>query len=296
MATKNHFPAFKRLRDGYNKQEGIKDLIPGATKDNLPASKRNIPTPYWVETAASVNTAIKEIEENIQKLNEAHKNRLQVWPVESEEEGARDKEIDHLTGLVSRKFKEVEHNVKIIGNATGKKESGGDDEAVRLNVQKNLAAKVQQLYQVFRRTQKQYLSRLKSQKEGGGLHIFDDLENDADTPIKKYEPQEGGLTMKEIQQVRIDLESRDKEIQKIAKSIDELAVLFKELATLVIDQGTILDRIDYNMENVVTSVEAGVEQITKAREIQKQAVPEKCIMMLVCIVLVELVVLIAKHS
>lgn len=34
------------------------------------------------------------------------------------------------------------------------------------------------------------------------------------------------------------------------KSIEDLSTIFKELAVLVIDQGTILDRIDYNMEQV----------------------------------------------
>ena len=38
--------------------------------------------------------------------------------------------------------------------------------------------------------------------------------------------------------------------EDIAKSIEELATIFKELAVLVIDQGTILDRIDFNMEQV----------------------------------------------
>lgn len=34
------------------------------------------------------------------------------------------------------------------------------------------------------------------------------------------------------------------------KSIEDLSTIFKELAVLVIDQGTILDRIDFNMEQV----------------------------------------------
>lgn len=44
---------------------------------------------------------------------------------------------------------------------------------------------------------------------------------------------------------------RDEEITRIAKSIEELSQIFKELAVLVIDQGTILDRIDFNMEQVL---------------------------------------------
>ena len=50
---------------------------------------------------------------------------------------------------------------------------------------------------------------------------------------------------------------RDQEIVRIAKSIEELAAIFKELAVLVIDQGTILDRIDYNMESAVENAKQG---------------------------------------
>lgn len=44
------------------------------------------------------------------------------------------------------------------------------------------------------------------------------------------------------------LEERDEEINKLVEMINNLATVFKQLNQLVIDQGTILDRIDYNME------------------------------------------------
>ena len=64
---------------------------------------------------------------------------------------------------------------------------------------------------------------------------------------------------------------RDVEITNIAKSIEELASIFKELNVLVRDQGTILDRIDYNMDCAVENVKSGVGQLDKADEHQKSA-------------------------
>ena len=49
-------------------------------------------------------------------------------------------------------------------------------------------------------------------------------------------------------------EERDYEIQRIAKSVSHLSLIFKELSTLVIDQGSIIDRIDYNMDDVSCSL------------------------------------------
>jgi syntaxin 16 len=89
---------------------------------------------------------------------------------------------------------------------------------------------------------------------------------------------------------------RDQEIQNIAKSIEELAQIFKELAVLVIDQGTLLDRIDYNMEAAVEHVKGGVEQLHQAEEHQKNNIAMRCIILLVVIIFILMIVLITKHT
>ena len=64
---------------------------------------------------------------------------------------------------------------------------------------------------------------------------------------------------------------------------------------LVIDQGTILDRIDYNMEAVVEHTKTGIKQLEKAEKSQKSARPMKCIICLLCTIMILLLILVMKH-
>ncbi len=51
--------------------------------------------------------------------------------------------------------------------------------------------------------------------------------------------------MEHIESIAID---RNEKIDHLVKSINQLNSLFKEMNRLVIDQGTLLDRIDFNID------------------------------------------------
>ena len=57
---------------------------------------------------------------------------------------------------------------------------------------------------------------------------------------------------------------RSSEISSIAQSITDLADLFKDLNSLVIDQGSLLDRIDYNVEQMSREVKGAVTELQQA--------------------------------
>lgn len=60
------------------------------------------------------------------------------------------------------------------------------------------------------------------------------------------------------------VDRRNAEIHSIAQSIADLADMFKDLSSLVIDQGTLLDRVDWNVEQMNTEVKGAVEELTQA--------------------------------
>lgn len=68
------------------------------------------------------------------------------------------------------------------------------------------------------------------------------------------------------------------------------------LFVFVFSVGTILDRIDYNMENAVEHAREGVKQLHKAEEHQKANLAIKCIILLVVLIIIMVGVLVWKHS
>lgn len=58
---------------------------------------------------------------------------------------------------------------------------------------------------------------------------------------------------------------REREINDIAKGIIELSDIFRELQTMIIDQGTMLDRIDYNVERMATDVKQADTELKVVR-------------------------------
>ena len=66
----------------------------------------------------------------------------------------------------------------------------------------------------------------------------------------------GCLQMLRVEGMEAFAEERDREVRNILQSINDLGQVMKDLSVLVIDQGTILDRIDANMDQVGTAARA----------------------------------------
>merc|ERR1711934_244465 len=92
------------------------------------------------------------------------------------------------------------------------------------------------------------------------------------------------------------LRKREQEITSIVQSIQDLNTIFKELATMVSEQGEMVDRIDVNIENASIKVDEGLRQLQQAHKYQKANRKMKCIMCLAPTLILLLLVLIVVKS
>lgn len=94
-----------------------------------------------------------------------------------------------------------------------------------------------------------------------------------------------------VEQNTVVVEEREREIRQIVQSISDLNEIFRDLAGMVVEQGTVLDRIDFNVEQACVKTEDGLKQLQKAEQYQKKNRKMLVILILFVIVVVLIIIL-----
>ena len=90
------------------------------------------------------------------------------------------------------------------------------------------------------------------------------------------------------------LQERDNEIGNIVKGVNTLHEMFKDMNILVNEQGTILDRIDYNIDMASNNVVKGKNSLIKANEYHKNNCFRNVIIVILVCIFIESLMLIFK--
>jgi syntaxin 16 len=304
MTTRDLFPKFSTFRDQAKRVRGGRPPTLGFKKigDQLldPEQKDvriNVPDghqPEWVDIASNIEKYLNAVDTKIKTLQQKHVERLKVTFVD--EDDRLEEDIDITTKSITELLKKGEMGLKRIALVGTENGLTVEEKTIRLNVMRHLGTQLQTQSKNFKQVQRKFLSDLDRQQQVG-KHFFD--EGESKVPLSDIDGGEGGLSHSEqmkLEELKEIGDARHKEIIKIAESIHELAQLFNELNVLVIEQGTILDRIDYNIEMALEKVKGGTGELVEAEKISKKARSLKCILCLMLVVIIMLTILILKHS
>jgi syntaxin 16 len=171
------------------------------------------------------------------------------------------------------------------------------EKTTRLNVMRSLATELNQASKQFRHCQKEYLHNLRAQEVVG--QQFLSAADGVSRGVSLEDACDNGLTDAQVSELALmeqQASDREREIIRIAQSVNQLATIFRELNELVIEQGTVLDRIDYNIESTLAKVQSGVKHLEDAEKQSKKALTLKCIILLAIICFMLLIVFIWRKS
>ncbi|GJQ10170.1 hypothetical protein GpartN1_g1961.t1 [Galdieria partita] len=286
MTTRDRTAIFKRYREEYviakrkrSGNNGIqalgnqssttnnKELATFLNKGTTPADSHTVfLPPQWLDWYEELNNNVTSITHQLAQLESLQQNHLLPG---FEERSEQERQISELSRNITLLLQRSEERMRLLAPSSEESNISSEEKLLRTNAQKYFASKLQELSISFRRNQKEYLRKLQ------GQNALIDESNDENSlslsmELEEYDPgftQEQMMLLENSDQLATE---RQREIMKIASSINDLATIVKDIASLVIDQGTLLDRIDYNVEEIEVSTEGAVKELEKARQSQKK--------------------------
>ncbi|KAI9837785.1 MAG: hypothetical protein M1819_006719 [Sarea resinae] len=303
-------PSSNGFSDNVSASEERRGLMSaGAFEDDGDAViEMDLLPPRWTEIQDEVTDLLVDISKRSAKLDKLHQKH--VLPGFDDEEVRRreENEIEDLTQEITRGFHACQRAIQKIDKLVRESKQTGSvsngEETMAKNIQISLASRVQEASGGFRKKQSAYLKKLRgldgmaSPLERSGTpsqNPYTDpslMESDADKSFSQSTLQQTSQTRLASNDAAII--QREREITDIAKGIIELADIFKELHTMVIDQGTMLDRIDYNVERMAVDVKAADTELTVATGYQRKTTKRKAILLLLLIVVGLFILLLVK--
>jgi hypothetical protein len=147
----------------------------------------------------------------VQQLASLHTKRLMVNF--EMDEAQQEREIEDKTAEITQIFHHAESILKAFSQRTEDPNIPSAERQVRKNMQMSMAKKLQNLGMSFRATQKQYMGRLNSQKQGGSSTL--DFLSETEKKAAAGDFVDQGFTvaqitaLEDVEQVRFELSNMD---------------------------------------------------------------------------------------
>ncbi|KAG6207232.1 hypothetical protein E4U50_003881 [Claviceps purpurea] len=267
--------------------------------------------PRWADASDEVTDMLAQVAIKGQQLEVLHQKHVLPKFNDDETKKGQGAQIDRLTQQITKSFHECQRRIQRIDELVREAKQVGAlskaEETMARNLQISLATRLQAASASFRKKQSAYLRRL---RDMGGLDYFtptngpsmpqpssglDPLlhEPDADRSFSQSTLQ-AASQQKLLHTNETTITRREREIEDIAHGIIELSDLFRDLQNMVIDQGTLLDRIDYNVEHVHEDVKGADQELTLASVYQRRMTKRKIILLLMIVIFGLLILLLIK--
>ncbi|WWC73846.1 uncharacterized protein I206_107818 [Kwoniella pini CBS 10737] len=254
--------------------------------------------PKWVDISDEVEEILSRAKIKISVLDKLHAKH--VLPGFTDRT-AEEREIERQTSDITRDFRRC---TSLISSVQPTNRATRVEITTAKNVQRGLAQKVQDLSGMFRKKQRVYMQKLQGHAiknkdlmvaSGAitlkGVDLLDELEEDEQASHNQMQSQSQQQSTSAID---IDIQQRSNEITQIASSISELADLFRDLGNLVVEQGTVLDSVEYNVQMTARELKGAEEELKVAQRYQANTGRRKCILFLFLCILGLIIILIYK--
>ncbi|XP_012879803.1 PREDICTED: syntaxin-16 isoform X2 [Dipodomys ordii] len=217
--------------------------------------------PKWVDGVDEIQYDVGRIKQKMKELASLHDKHLNRPTLD--DSSAEERAIEIATQEITQLFHRCQRAVRALPSRARRARTEQEERLLR-NVVASLAQALQELSTGFRHAQSGYLKRMKNREERA-QHFFDTsvplMDDGGDNTLYDRGFTEDQLVL--VEQNTLMVEEREREIRQIVQSISDLNEIFRDLGAMIVEQGTVLDRIDYNVEQSCVKTEDGLKQLHK---------------------------------
>ena len=212
----------------------------------------------------------------VKKLKDVQQRRV-VPKFDEEENKSLNKNINNIVSEIINQIHNCENSISKLSFV---KTNSEIQKQLRENIKLYLMTEFSEFARHFKLNQEIYIRKY---KELGG----EELEK-----VDNYEIQNENYLLK-TENVN-HLKRRDTELGELLNSMSNLSSTFSYLKNLVLEQGTVLDRIDYNIDAAAINTAKGKKHLMNASELQKKSCFRNIMIFLVFFIFIESILLILK--
>jgi syntaxin 16 len=242
--------------------------VPGVFTDNLSPDPKSAPLDLrLVRQAAEIDNQFITLDSEMSVLRRLCDERLRPT---LESSGSLDAQIEAISVRVSQLIGKLRDEIRCIAQSS----------SMASAMRHGHAARLRRVALQFREMQTTFLRRLQTAQERAGL-----LPDRDDQPLE-FDVAFTGGQVSQLQEVRRDVEMRNEQIRRLLPMIHELTSMFADLETLIVDQGTMLDRIDGHLDEALDGVRAANSAMRAAEKQQVRSTKWFILYMVLMIVLI----------
>ncbi|XP_046385551.1 syntaxin-16 [Ischnura elegans] len=282
--------------------------------------------PSWANYLEDAHWTLEKVKSKVDQLDKLHREHLNRPSLDDSSE--EEKRIESATQEIVRILGGC-HNLVMRVRAGGQ-DGTQKERLLSRNAVSAVAGSLQDVTGTFRRKKATYHEKLASREKrarpnfesvsladdgilseaswlnsskndsssisGYNPYLDEDSNEDRNFMLSGHHRQSEQAQLYLLEESAREAEEREKNVHEIARAVVDLHGVFKDLATMVADQGTILDRIDYNVEQCQVSVHEGLKQLQSAANYKKRDRKMMCILMLASMTMLLFIILIIVKS
>ena len=251
----------------YNKKNNIKSYFNENNSDRftsqLISSKdkielQNLQFPRYMDMYEQCNNLLKDLEIEFNKLKEEQQKRI-VPTFDETNTKLINQNIQMISDRMTQKLKKCKYLTKELKTLLA---NSSLDDNIKINMYQNLLNRLAEISREMQINEEKYIQKYQELNGYEESYFSKNNTNNLDS-IETFQSHVFNSNNKK----KIDInKERNKEIGQMVNTVNELKDIFQDVSNMVISQGTILDRIDYNTYQGRHNIRRGNRELEESHE------------------------------